>query len=442
MNFRYDSLAGATQVGFNRVSGNLLATAHDGDLRIWDLRKGSCPIQYITAHLSRWFLEELLFPNEIIDVFCRYYRIHGINWSHKQETHLTTASQDGTVKYFCINNPRRAEKIITTSSPVWRARYTVKYEDNLSDLFDSFLIHSLWYQPFADGLVTVIVPSLGRGENSLLLWNNARQSSPICSFQGHNDVILDFAWRPNRHYDNSDMELITWSRDQTLRVWHVDESIQKMCEPDTPDDDGTLCHLRFQRCLWRTHGFRLAVVGIDLWYYLLSFPESASTDIIFEGIPIKPRTPVHQKHPSLPLSPPLPHDVVKSFPSFSLQHEFSILNTNIPHVDVEVLDAVKRHAMIRVSVNGHVIMLQVVFSENYPNLEHPPDFIYCQGTSIDDNLAESLSEVLKMNAQNRLRKGKPCLEHCLRALVTTMKKVCYLFFLGRFSGLSRYILYR
>lgn len=52
-------------------------------------------------------------------------RIHGINWSHKQETHLTTASQDGTVKYFCINNPRRAEKIITTSSPVWRARYTV-----------------------------------------------------------------------------------------------------------------------------------------------------------------------------------------------------------------------------------------------------------------------------------------------------------------------------
>lgn len=53
------------------------------------------------------------------------HRIHGINWSHKQETHLTTASQDGTVKYFCINNPRRAEKIITTSSPVWRARFTV-----------------------------------------------------------------------------------------------------------------------------------------------------------------------------------------------------------------------------------------------------------------------------------------------------------------------------
>lgn len=84
----------------------------------------------------------------------------------------------------------------------------------------------------------MIVPSLGRGENSLLLWNNARQGSPICSFQGHSDVILDFAWRPNRQYENADMELITWSRDQTLRVWNVDETIQKMCEPDTPDDDG------------------------------------------------------------------------------------------------------------------------------------------------------------------------------------------------------------
>lgn len=94
-------------------------------------------------------------------------------------------------------------------------------------------------QPFADGLVTVIVPNLGRGENSLLLWNNSKQSTPICSFLGHSDVILDFAWRPNRSYDNTDLELVTWSRDQTLRVWNVDESIQKMCETVTPEDEGT-----------------------------------------------------------------------------------------------------------------------------------------------------------------------------------------------------------
>lgn len=93
-------------------------------------------------------------------------------------------------------------------------------------------------QPFADGLVTVIVPHLGRGENSLLLWNNSTQSTPICSFVGHTDVVLDFAWRPNRKDDMPDMELITWSRDQTVRVWNVDEALQKLCEPPEPDDNG------------------------------------------------------------------------------------------------------------------------------------------------------------------------------------------------------------
>lgn len=46
--------------------------------------------------------------------------------------------------------------------------------------------------------MSIVVPHLGRGENSLLLWSNSKQTDPICSFVGHTDVILDFAWRPNR----------------------------------------------------------------------------------------------------------------------------------------------------------------------------------------------------------------------------------------------------
>lgn len=83
-----------------------------------------------------------------------------------------------------------------------------------------------------------MVPHLGRGENSVLLWNNSKQSSPICSFVGHTDVVLDFSWRPNRDETNSDMELITWSRDQTVRVWRLDETLQKMCDVPETEDDG------------------------------------------------------------------------------------------------------------------------------------------------------------------------------------------------------------
>lgn len=113
----------------------------------------------------------------------------------------------------------------------------------------------------------------------------------------------------------------------------------------------------------------------------------------------------------------------RSLPLYSLQHEFSLLNTNIPHIDVEVLDAMKRHAMIRVTANGHVIMLQVAFPENYPSPDGLPDFIYCQGTTIDDNLAESLVKVLKVTASHRIKRGRTCLEQCLRALVSSLKKV-------------------
>lgn len=301
-------------MGFNRVSGNLLATAHDGDLRIWDLRKGSCPIQYITAHLAR---------------------IHGINWSHNHESKLTTASQDGTVKYFDINNPRRAERIITTFSPVWRARYT----------------------PFADGLVTVIVPNMRRGENSILLWKNGCQTTPICSFVGHTDVILDFAFRPNRSNLN-EMELVTWSRDQTLRIWKIDEKMQKACGKDSDDDDTLLGDIN----LHKSNQIELC----------------------------------------------------------SLQHEFSLLN--IPNIDVEKLDAVKRCAMVRISANGHAVMLEVNFPLEYPTQGYNPEFRFLQGTSLNDNLSINLMKVLKTSASHRVKKGRTCLEQCLRALVTALKK--------------------
>ncbi|XP_058820049.1 GATOR complex protein Wdr59 isoform X1 [Topomyia yanbarensis] len=323
-------MSGASQVGFNRVSGNLVATAHDGDLRIWDQRKGSCPIQYITAHLSR---------------------IHGINWSHDHETSLSTASQDGTVKYFDINNPRRAEKIITTSCPVWRARYT----------------------PFADGLVTISVPHQGRGEHSLLMWNNSKQDTPICSLAGHTDVVLDFAWRRNSLVD-SDPELITWSRDQTLRIWRIDEEVRKLCERFTSEDDDGLV-----------------------------IEEGSNLSKVSSGNSMK--SPTREKQPSV-----------------SLQHEFSLLNPNIPHIDIEVLDPTKRTATVRISVNGYVIMLQVNFPQQYPNNGIGPEFVYCQGTSLDDNLSVTLMKVLRMTASQRVKKGRTCLEQCLRALVTQLKK--------------------
>ncbi|KAH8279883.1 hypothetical protein KR054_009472 [Drosophila jambulina] len=363
-------MSGATQVGFNRVSGNLLAAAHDGDLRIWDIRKGSCPTHYITAHLNR---------------------VHGINWSHKRKTCLATASQDGTVKYFDVCNPRRAEKIITTMSPVWRARYT----------------------PIGNGLVSIVVPHLGRGENSLLLWSNSKQTDPICSFVGHTDVILDFAWRPNRE-SSTEIELVTWSRDRTLRVWKIDDNMLKLCEPAAEEEESRfepdLSELRVPTPPEFLHPRSLMVAG--------SLPISTG-DGNCNTLPMA-RSPsfggyCRREEPHIARS-------LTDQPTCSLHHEFSLLNTNMPHVEVDMLDAIKRYACFRICAGGHTVILQVNFATSYPSPSAPPEFQLCQGTTLSSEVSGILLKVLRCNALQRVKKSRTCLEQCLRALVAAMKK--------------------
>ncbi|XP_017108827.2 GATOR2 complex protein Wdr59 [Drosophila bipectinata] len=362
-------MSGATQVGFNRVSGHLLAAAHDGDLRIWDIRKGSCPTHYITAHLNR---------------------VHGINWSHKRETCLATASQDGTVKYFDVCNPRRAEKIITTMSPVWRARYT----------------------PIGNGLVSIVVPHLGRGENSLLLWSNSKQTDPICSFVGHTDVILDFAWRPNRE-TTTEIELVTWSRDRTLRVWKIDDNMLNLCEPSAEEEEPRfepdLSELRAPTPPEFLHP-RSTMTAASL---PISTGDGASNTLPMARSPSFGYYRREEPHIARSLT---------DQPTCSLHHEFSLLNTNMPHVEVDMLDAIKRYACFKISAGGHTVILQVTFATSYPSPSAPPEFQLCQGTTLSSDVSGILLKVLRCNALQRVKKSRTCLEQCLRALVAAMKK--------------------
>ncbi|XP_050688385.1 uncharacterized protein LOC126981405 isoform X2 [Eriocheir sinensis] len=185
------SIAGASQVKWNKLNHNLLASGHDCDVRVWDNRKPTQPTQFISAHLSK---------------------IQGLDWSPNHESHLVTSSNDCTVKFFDILNPRKAENFINTLSPVWRARYT----------------------PFGEGVVTVVAPQLRRGENPLLLWAVRDVTAPVHTFVGHSDMVLEFEWRlsggagavasgPGEH------QLVTWARDHSLRIWRVDQHLQRLC---------------------------------------------------------------------------------------------------------------------------------------------------------------------------------------------------------------------
>jgi hypothetical protein len=89
---------------------------------------------------------------------------------------------------------------ISTTYPVWRAR-------NL---------------PFGQGVVSL--PQ--RGDKGLEMYS---ASGLVERFEGHDDVVKEFVWRTrggdNDSFEDREFQLITWSKDRTLRIWPVGRDI-------------------------------------------------------------------------------------------------------------------------------------------------------------------------------------------------------------------------
>ncbi|XP_071574180.1 GATOR2 complex protein WDR59 isoform X1 [Temnothorax nylanderi] len=359
------AVAGSSQVRWNPLSSHTLATAHDGDVKIWDQRKATSPVQYITAHLTK---------------------IHGLDWCPFQQNQLATSSQDCTVKIFDIVNPRRAESILTTNSPVWRARYT----------------------PFGEGLVTIVVPQLRRGENSLLLWNTSNLSAPIYTFAGHTDVVLEFQWR-HLKLENSEFELVTWSKDQCLRIYKISPFIKKLCSNGM--DDGLSVYSQYSeesnlRTLQSVQELQLNTSQSE--------PEiNYITTKVDEPVPQSETIslPDSSKKVSSPTQPK------------SLQQEFSLINMNIPNIEVNAMDVVERSCTITACTKNYNVILKVNFPVNYP-CSAQPTFQFCPGTTIDNTTMTKLLKVLVQTAQHRVKKNRSCLEPCLRQLNLTLEQMC------------------
>ncbi|OAD00083.1 hypothetical protein MUCCIDRAFT_147008 [Mucor lusitanicus CBS 277.49] len=140
--------AAATQVKFNRKSEHLIASAHDKDVKIWDLRKGAVPVTSITAHSKK---------------------IYGIDWSRQNDHDIVTCSLDKMVKFWNIHTPEEEEEVIVTDTPIWRARNT----------------------PFGNGVL--IMPQ--RTDSKLTLYSRACAETPVHAFDGHQDTVKEFVWR-------------------------------------------------------------------------------------------------------------------------------------------------------------------------------------------------------------------------------------------------------
>ncbi|KAL5022221.1 hypothetical protein ScPMuIL_001376 [Solemya velum] len=336
----FQTVSGASQVKWNKVTNNTFATAHEGDVRLWDPRKGNAPLLYIAAHLSK---------------------IHGLDWCPQIEHHLATSSQDCTVKFWDTKNPRKAEGMLNSGSPVWRARYT----------------------PFGHGLITVVVPQLRRGVNSLYLWNIGNQFQPVHQFVGHTDVVLEFQWR-RRPPGHGDHHLVTWSKDQSLRIWKIDSNLQKLCGDNILDSSLEMDS---------TVTFEIGTMeSKELEQDSFPSPQSSMVGDATEIAIQQPRT---------------------------LQQEFSLVNMNIPNVTIEEMDPIKRTCSVMAYSGTNKISLVMSFPANYPD-NAAPSFDF-QTQPLSKGIQKKLIKVLNETSQRHVKRHANCLEPCLRQLAAALE---------------------
>lgn len=207
--------ASATQVKWNRADEFRLATSVDNKILIWDSRKGALPLATIEGHVSR---------------------VYGLDWSRDTDRgsdQLITCSLDGMVKYWDLSTAHAQEAIgkrelitkptgeIQTPAPLWRARHL----------------------PFGEGVMTMpqrsdFAVSMWSTEEAMHHSADERRATeaglepdyrlePVHRFEGHTDVVKEFLFRSHGgsdpDHDDRRFQLLTWSKDQTLRMWNVPE---------------------------------------------------------------------------------------------------------------------------------------------------------------------------------------------------------------------------
>jgi hypothetical protein len=338
--------AGASQVKWNRFNGNTVASSHDGDVRIWDRRKMATATTYIAAHSSK---------------------IHGLDWSPQFENMLGSASQDSTVKLWDVKSPRTPVGQVQVGMPVWRAHFT----------------------PFGHGLATIVVSQLRRSESNLLLWNlNSPLRTPIHAFIGHSDFIPDFTWRVKTMGDSeAAFQLVTWSKDQTLRQWKIDSQYLIACGHHPRSASPTL--------------------GLGV-----SPPTEVEIGSVSEDAIISPDV----------TSPPVETLVVPTRQAYTLSQEFSLLKQDIPGIVVEELDQSARKCTVAARVSSQFVRLVITFPSLYPN-EAVPSFQFSSESAIDVMTKNQLIQSLSETAEPLVNQHRPCLEACLRKLVARLQRL-------------------
>ena len=175
--------AGISAVKWNKHNANLLASSHDIQVEIWDIRR-SAPVTFITAHPTK---------------------ISSIDWSPAVESDLITSSADGTVKMWDVKKSRICQGTLQTGSPVAKAMYA----------------------PSGQALVVLNAPPNLHAR----VWSlrHPLGTAPALELSGNKDLCPDMA--ACERLGSSSRDIVSWSRDAHLCIWELPEGNPSLSAP-------------------------------------------------------------------------------------------------------------------------------------------------------------------------------------------------------------------
>ncbi|CAG2180546.1 unnamed protein product, partial [Oppiella nova] len=110
-------------------------------------------------------------------------------------------------------------------------------------------------------------------------------------------------------------------------------------------------------------------------------------------------------------------------PETNLTQEFSLLNVNIPNVQIEELNAIKRVCIIT-ATSSISCRLKMTFPSGYPNHVAPHfSFLSNGATAPSDDVKKELLKVLQTTAFLQVKRNRTCLEPCLRQFIATLERL-------------------
>ena len=305
--------------------------------------------------------------------------------------------------------------------------------------------------PFGRGLVTLVWNKAISGlepfvnpkynmyharENNLTLWTSHKNDrvtagSLVHTFYGHNDLVLEHDWITDPGLGGEqECKLVTWSKDNTLKLWPISDNIKEMCghrdelqlDKDAESISGAEDNVEGTRDTSEEPSKSEESVTRDTGYRSHSAVSSHSKDSGNENVEdivdeiadasdaISCETKMQSANPieknPRKFSPPV---YQQTFLTDLKAELLPFLNGDIlgDRVSIETLDLRGDPYTVLVGdTTNHHAYLKVKYPNGYPLLGEPPQFSFITGTSLDQATAFNIQRKMQISAQNSVSKGQ------------------------------------